>query len=221
MSARPWAEAGYDVYCYDLLHKQASVEYVGAGTIRKLPWDARNSDECEALVASHLGRTALVLAYPPCTDLAVSGAKHFAAKRAADPQFQHKAMELVTAAVNIAEALDAPFALENPVGVIPRFWRKPDHTFDPFMYGGYLPSDDVHPLYPEYIEPRDAYPKNTCLWTGNGFVMPERKVVMPLSRLSKAATKLGGKSEKTKRIRATSPRGFALAVFIANRKDVE
>lgn len=36
----------------------------------------------------------LLFGMPPCTDLAVSGAKHFAKKAAADPDFQHKAVHL-------------------------------------------------------------------------------------------------------------------------------
>jgi hypothetical protein len=57
--------------------------------------------------------------------------------------------------------------LENPVGVLSSYWRKPDHTFDPCDYGGYL-----NPA-------GDAYTKKTCLWTGGGFIMPGKKPVDP------------------------------------------
>ena len=58
--------------------------------------------------------------------------------------------------------------LENPVGVLSSYWRKPDHTFDPCDYGGYL-----NPA-------GDAYTKKTCLWTGGGFIMPKKKPVEPV-----------------------------------------
>ena len=70
--------------------------------------------------------------------------------------------------------------------------------------------------YPEYIKPRDAYPKKTCLWTGGEFVMPEKMPVDISPGYSDQHKKLGGKSERTKNIRSATPRGFAKAVFLAN-----
>jgi hypothetical protein len=125
-------------------------------------------------------------------------------------------MRLVYVARDIAEALGVPYAIENPVSVISTFWRKPDHIFHPFEYGGYLPEDDIHPQYPEYIVARDAYPKKTCYWTGNGFVMPPKKPVPVSPGYSKQQLLLGGKSQRTKRIRSLSPRGIAAAIYEAN-----
>lgn len=88
--------------------------------------------------------------------------------------------------------------------------------FHPYEYGGYLPTIDEHPIYPEYIKPRDAYPKKTCIWSGGGFCMPEKKPVAVMPGYSDQHNKLGGKSLKTKNIRSATPRGFANAVFIAN-----
>jgi hypothetical protein len=170
------------------------------------------------VIARHQGRTAIVLAFPPCTDLAVSGAAHFRRKAETDPQFQEKAMWLVYVARDIAEALDAPYAIENPVSVISTIWRKPDYTFHPFEYGGYLPENDTHPQYPDYIMARDAYPKKTCYWTGNGFVMPPKKPVAVAPGYSRQQRLLGGKSRRTKRIRSMSPRGVAAAIYEANQK---
>ena len=108
--------------------------------------------------------------------------------------------------------------MENPVSVISTMWRKPDYKFDPFEYGGYLPEDDNHPIYPEHIKPRDAYPKKTCIWSGNGFIMPEKIKVNVAPGFSDQHKRLGGKSLKTKNIRSATPRGFATAVFSANNK---
>jgi hypothetical protein len=113
--------------------------------------------------------------------------------------------------------LGVPFFIENPVSRLATLWRKPDHCFHPYEYGGYIcKSNAEHPTWPEYIAPRDAYPKKTCLWTGNGFTMPYRLPVEPEQGYSKQHRKLGGKSMKTKNIRSATPRGFASAVYYAN-----
>jgi hypothetical protein len=159
----------------------------------------------------------LILAFPPCTDLAVSGAAHFASKLAKDPEFQNKAVATAKLAECLAGKYTVPYMIENPVSVLSSKWRKPDYSFHPYQYGGYLDADDNHPDFPEYIKPRDAYPKKTCLWVGNGFKMPEFKPVEVEKGYSAQHSKLGGKSAKTKVIRSLTPRGFARAVFLANQ----
>lgn len=85
----------------------------------------------------------LMIAHPPCTDLAVSGAKHFAAK-IADGR-QQRALDFVQ------RLLDAPIdkiCLENPVSVISSKIRKPDQIIQPWMFG-------------------HEATKTTCLWLKN------------------------------------------------------
>ena len=113
--------------------------------------------------------------------------------------------------------IGCPYFVENPVSVLSTKWRKSDYRFHPYEYGGYIPYGEAqHPLWPEYIAPQDAYPKKTCLWTGNGFVMPTKVPVEPKKGYSKQHLKLGGKSARTKNIRSATPRGFARAVMEAN-----
>jgi hypothetical protein len=116
----------------------------------------------------------------------------------------------------VGDIYRCPWGAENPVSVLSTIWRKSDYTFHPYEYGGYLTDDDRHPIYPDYIKPRDAYPKKTCIWGGNGFVMPGKKKVDVQPGYSDQHKKLGGKSIKTKNIRSATPRGFARAVFLAN-----
>ena len=74
------------------------------------------------------GRWELVIAHPPCTHLAVSGARWFKDKQ----QEQAEALEFVRA------LLDAPvprIALENPVSIISSRIRKPDQIVQPWQYG--------------------------------------------------------------------------------------
>ncbi len=72
----------------------------------------------------------LMIAHPPCTHLAVSGARHFAAKQASG--VQQEALDFVQ------KLLDAPvprIALENPVSIISSRIRKPDQIIQPWQFG--------------------------------------------------------------------------------------
>jgi hypothetical protein len=70
----------------------------------------------------------LMIAHPPCTHLAVSGARWFKDKQ----QEQQQALEFVQ------QLLDAPIpriALENPVSIISSHIKKPDQIIQPWMFG--------------------------------------------------------------------------------------
>lgn len=85
----------------------------------------------------------LMVCHPPCTDLAVSGARHFPAK-IADGR-QGRALDFVR------RLLDAPIdriALENPISVISSKIRKPNQIIQPWMFG-------------------HGEVKATCLWLKN------------------------------------------------------
>jgi site-specific DNA-cytosine methylase len=72
----------------------------------------------------------LMIAHPPCTHLAVSGARHFAAKQADGRQ--EKALDFV----RMLMSCDIPLiALENPVSIISSRIRKPDQIIQPWQFG--------------------------------------------------------------------------------------
>ena len=85
----------------------------------------------------------LMIAHPPCTHLAVSGARHFAAKRADGRQ--QGAIEFFMA---LANAPVKRKAIENPVCIMSSHWRKPDQIIQPWMFG-------------------HGETKATCLWLEN------------------------------------------------------
>jgi len=210
---QPWIDSGdYHAILVDPQHPDGithdgAITKIGHIIDHPMVWGAigeaiRNQD------------VAMVCGFPPCTDLAVSGARHFENKRERDPHFQAKAALVAEQCKVIGSISGAPWFFENPVSVLSSIMRKPDHIFNPYEYGGYLPEDDRHPLWPEYIAPRDAYPKRTCLWTGGGFRMPEKRPVAVPDGYSTQHKKLGGKSQKTKNIRSATPRGFARAVYL-------
>lgn len=82
----------------------------------------------------------MVIAFPPCTHLAVSGARHFAQKRADGRQ-----QKGINFFMLFANAKCERIAIENPVGVMSNTWRKPDQIIHPYEYG--------------HMEQ-----KKTCLW---------------------------------------------------------
>lgn len=82
-------------------------------------------------VRNHLNKGwDMIIAFPPCTDLAVSGARYFKEKRADGRQ--QKAIEFY---MTIAYADCQKIAIENPVGIMSTVWRKPDQYIQPWEHG--------------------------------------------------------------------------------------
>ena len=71
----------------------------------------------------------MVIAFPPCTHLAVSGARWFKEKR--EDGRQGKAIEFF----RLFTDLRCPWAIENPVGIMSSLYRKPDQIIHPWMFG--------------------------------------------------------------------------------------
>jgi hypothetical protein len=72
----------------------------------------------------------LMVAHPPCTDLAVSGARHFEQKRADGRQ-----REAIRFFQLLAEAPIPRWAIENPVCIMSTVWREPDQIIQPWQFG--------------------------------------------------------------------------------------
>ena len=223
---KPWAEAGYSCYAFDIQHSLSDPEvqtFDGGGSITYNYADLHDHNWLNAIHSEFSDKPVVFgMAFPVCTDMAVSGAAHFKRKAERDPEFQVKAVGYAKWCAWLFDSLSVPYFVENPVSVLATQWRKPDHSFHPYEYGGYIHDDQAeHPRWPEYIAAKDAYPKKTCLWTGNGFVMPWTDPVQPEQGYSKQHKKLGGKSQRTKDIRSATPRGFAKAVYEFNSQSVE
>ena len=226
---KPWAEAGYHCYAFDIQHDEdydncTNVEtFDSGGTIMYVHMDLWNIDNITHMCKWFKDEDVVFgMAFPVCTDLAVSGAAHFARKRKADPEFQIRASNHARWCASLFEGLGVPYFIENPVSRLATLWRKPDYSFHPYEYGEYIPDAEAeHPRWPDYIAPKDRYTKKTCLWTGGGFTMPPKRPTQKPDGYSQQHLKLGGKSQRTKDIRSATPRGFARAVFEANVKEEE
>ena len=82
----------------------------------------------------------MLIAFPPCTHLAVSGARHFEQKRKDGRQQQgiDFFMEMINAPID-------KICVENPIGIMSTKFRKPNQIIHPYHFG-------------------DPYSKSTCLW---------------------------------------------------------
>jgi len=82
----------------------------------------------------------MIIAFPPCTHLAVSGAAWFEQKRKDGRQ-----KEGIDFFMLFAKNKCKKIAIENPIGIMSRIWRKPDQVIQPWQFG-------------------DPFQKSTCLW---------------------------------------------------------
>jgi site-specific DNA-cytosine methylase len=72
----------------------------------------------------------MIIAFPPCTDLSVSGARWFAEKKADGRQ--QRSIDFFM----LFTRLDCPrVAIENPVGIMSSLYRKPDQIIQPWEFG--------------------------------------------------------------------------------------
>lgn len=72
----------------------------------------------------------LMIAHPPCTDLSVSGARHFQSKRMDGRQQASAAFFMMLAKADIPK-----IAIENPICIMSSIYRKPDQVVQPWMFG--------------------------------------------------------------------------------------
>jgi hypothetical protein len=215
----PWVNDGrFNVVTVDYDstdHSDAHPQYLGNPGLRRYNVDLSGPcgivDVAERLHADGLEYPSLVISFPPCTDLAVSGARHWKAKETHDPAFQQKAVRMA----KLASLWGCPYIIENPVSRLATLWRPADHYWHPADYAGYCPKGP-HPEFPNIIPEQDRYNKKTGSWVGNGFVMPEPKALSVHLTDNPGWSKLGGKSARTKYIRSLTPRGFAQAIYEAN-----
>lgn len=72
----------------------------------------------------------MIIAFPPCTHLAASGARWFEAKRKDGRQRQ-----AIDFFMLFANSICPKVAIENPIGIMSTLWRKPDQIIQPWQFG--------------------------------------------------------------------------------------
>jgi hypothetical protein len=117
---------GHDAYSCDLLPAED-------GSLKHFCYDV--------IEVAYIYPWDLAIFHPPCTHLAVSGARWFKEKR----EEQAQAINFVK---NLAEVPIPHIAIENPISVLSSKWRRPDQIIQPWMFG-------------------HGETKATCLWLQN------------------------------------------------------
>ena len=138
----------------------------------------------DALLVAYTGGWDLMIAHPPCTHLAVSGSRHFAAKLASG--VQQAALDFVRALMN---APVEKSAIENPVSVISSAIRKPDQIIQPWQFG-------------------HGETKATCLWLKN---LPKLVPTNIVDGREARVHRLPPSADRWK-LRSTTYRGIAAAM---------
>jgi viroplasmin and RNaseH domain-containing protein len=174
--SKPWAEAGFKVVTYDLQTGD----------------DIRNFSASSLLEEHGNDNVWAVLAAPPCTDFASSGAQYWKSK---DEDGRTKiSNELVQQVIKTVELLrPAVWAMENPVGRMAKLNQLPPAQliFQPILYG-------------------NPYTKKTLLWGNFNNKLPQAPVEPT------EGSKIIKITGKNKYERSLTPDGFAYSFFAAN-----
>lgn len=107
----------------------------------------------------------MIIAFPPCTYLTVTGNRWFNIERYGDKAIKRHAdrKEAIEFFMMFANAKCERIAIENPVGVMSSEWRKPNQIINPFQFG-------------------DPFEKKTCLWLKGLPILLPTKIVQPPKR---------------------------------------
>lgn len=84
----------------------------------------------DAAEIAYSGKWDMMVGHPPCTHLAVSGARHFEEKKKDGRQ-----QEAIDFFMTLAKAPIPRIAIENPVCIMSGIWREPDQTIQPWQFG--------------------------------------------------------------------------------------
>ena len=122
-----FAARGHDAYSCDLIPSERPGQHF--------------QEDVGAVLARE--RFDLMIAHPPCTHLAVSGARWFGGKRT-------EQAEAIRFVLRLAASRTPLIAIENPISILSTSWRKPDQIVQPWMFWD--------------GEPGKGERKATCLW---------------------------------------------------------
>ena len=139
-----------------ILNPSYQTGFVGTNNGAKFSsWYGIKFSTCDGEIHDFRGRWDMIIAFPPCTHLAVSGARHFEAKRADGRQ--REGIEFFCQFLN---ADCDKIAIENPVGIISGDYIPKHFPALANVYGLPIkPSQIIQPY-----EFGDPHKKTTCLW---------------------------------------------------------
>lgn len=164
--SKPYVDAGYDVRVIDTLNQQDVRTYIAPPNVHG------------------------VLAAPPCTVFAGSGARWWADRHPSDLTEGIKVVYACLEIIWLAQPIW--WALENPVGRLPRYIGPWEYTYQPWQYG-------------------DPYTKRTCIWGKHTKPLKD-----PVEPTEGSKMHLLPPSPERARLRSITPSGYAKQFFLAN-----
>ena len=126
----------------------------------------------------------MIIAFPPCTDLCVSGARWFKQK-----QLDGRQQASIDFFMRFTDLKCSKVAIENPVGIMSRLYRKPDQIIEPYQFG-----------HPEK--------KATCLWLKG---LPNLKPTKIMEERNQRCWKMPPSNDRSK-LRSKTYQGIAEAM---------
>tara|TARA_Y100000310_G_scaffold331546_1_gene405304 strand:+ start:558 stop:1316 length:759 start_codon:yes stop_codon:yes gene_type:complete len=235
--SKPYEDAGYTIVQMDIKQGMGNNSHDGDVLERFPNW----------LILEPDVRVVGIIAAPPCTDFAGSGARWWADKdvpgsatcECCKTVTEHSQLLIDTVMV-LVEIFEPDFwVIENPVGRLSKLmpWIGDPKYFNPCDFSGYLDLSDkdlsrlikiaskngqnITRSEWKHIIKCNAYTKKTGLW--GKFNMPKAKAIEPVKAGgptigTSALNRLGGKSERTKELRSITPAGFSRAFYEANNE---
>ena len=155
---------GHEAYSCDIVPCSGGhPEWHIMGDVTPLVNGFRGFKTCDGVTHSIYGKWDMIIAFPPCTFLTVTGNRWFNVERYGEKAIQrHKDREFgIAFFMMFANADCEKIAIENPVGIMSTIWRKPDQIINPYLFG-------------------DPFEKTTCLWLkGLDLLVPTNIVEVP------------------------------------------
>jgi site-specific DNA-cytosine methylase len=115
---------------------------------------------CDGVEHDVAGKWDMIIGFPPCTYLTVTGNRWFNVERYGEKALKRieDRKEAIQFFLAIANADCEKIAIENPVGIMSTKWRKPDQIINPYMFG-------------------DPFEKKTCIWVKGLPLLKATKIV--------------------------------------------
>ena len=145
---KAFREKGHEAYSCDIIECSGGhPEWHIQGDVLPLLNGNCKFETKDGQIHSVVGKWALIIAHPPCTYLTVTGNRWLNVERYGEKALKRIAdrKEAAEFFMKIANANCKKIVIENPVGYMSTYYRKPDQIIQPYMFG-------------------DAFEKKTCLW---------------------------------------------------------
>jgi hypothetical protein len=219
----PWLDRGFE--CHVIA--PAFIDEVTTCNLQNLKLLERKMDTPDdlALLFNEYKdvKIAFACAFPPSDELSIAGARWFKSKEEKNPEFQNDQIKRFPIIEKFFTSRKLPFYIQAPHSpILTRLFRRPNLTYQPCHFGGYLSPKEEHERFPGVIPVQDAFTSKMSVFAGGRFRHPCSKPIEPLFRsfFSKKTGKVRRLSvvlysRRHKSARRCPPRGWTRAACAA------